>query len=150
MKRLPCSAWPAPVARPSRHYLLGGRLSATPYEIKDEIGYLGPERQDKYQRYGWNMPVERIVGTGLHRADIPLEALRAADRRRVRRVLARLKVTHLAARRFLSLSYGERRGGLIARGLLSPPRPLLLAEGVNGLDGGDRAPGVRRRPPPRR
>src|SRR5256885_2618645 len=74
--------WPKAAARATRQYLLGRQLSSTPFGIKDEIAYLGAERQDKYQRYGWNMPVERIVGTGLYRTDIPLDALTGADRRR--------------------------------------------------------------------
>ncbi len=131
--------WPAPAARATRHYLLGGQLSSTPFGIKDEIAYLGAERQDKYQRYGWNLPVERIVGTGLHRTDIPLDALSVADRRRVRRALERLAVAHLASRRLLSLSYGERRVILLARALVSRPRLLLLDEVLNGLDEINRA-----------
>src|SRR5256885_1882647 len=116
--------WPKAAARATRQYLLGRQLSSTPFGIKDEIAYLGAERQDKYQRYGWNMPVERIVGTGLYRTDIPLDALTGADRRRIRRTLERLAVAHLAPRPLLSLSYGERRGG--------PP----------GGGGGLRAPGA--------
>src|SRR2546430_139769 len=80
--------WPKTAARATRQYLLGRQLSSTPFGIKDEIAYLGAERQDKYQRYGWNMPVERIVGTGLYRTDIPLDALTGADRRRIRRARA--------------------------------------------------------------
>jgi molybdate transport system ATP-binding protein len=131
--------WPNAAARATRHYLLGGQLSSTPFGIKDEIAYLGAERQDKYQRYGWNLPVERIVGTGLYRTDIPLDALSVADRRRVRRALERLAVSHLASRRLLSLSYGERRVILLARALVSRPRLLLLDEVLNGLDEINRA-----------
>src|SRR5205823_2626234 len=115
------------------------QLSSTPFGSKDEIAYLGAERQDKYQRYGWNMPVERIVGTGLYRSDIPLDALSGADRRRIRRTLERLAVAHLAPRRLLSLSYGERRVILLARVLVSRPRLLLLDEVLNGLDEINRA-----------
>jgi molybdate transport system ATP-binding protein len=131
--------WPAPAARATRHYLLGRQLNSTPFGIKDEIAYLGAERHDKYQRYGWNMPVERIVGTGLYRSDIPLDALSMADRRRIRRTLERLAVAHLAPRRLLSLSYGERRVILLARALASRPRLLLLDEVLNGLDEINRA-----------
>src|SRR5256714_10807089 len=109
--------WPAPAARATRHYLLGRQLSSTPFGIKDQIAYLGAERQDNDHRYGWNMPVERIVGTGLYRTDIPLDALGVADRRRIRRTLERLAVAHLGPRPLPSLSYGERRGGSRGRAL---------------------------------
>lgn len=138
LKLVAGAVWPAPAAHPVRRYLRGRQHWSTPQEVLDEIAYLGAERQDKYQRYGWDMTVERIVGTGVHRTDIPLDALSAADRRRVRRALGSLGVAHLAARRFLSLSYGERRVALVARALASRPRLLLLDEVLNGLDAANR------------
>ena len=139
LKLVAGAVWPTPSTRAIRHYLLGRERSSTPAEVKEEIAYLGAERQDKYQRYGWNMAVERIVGTGLYRTDIPLDALTASDRGRIAKALGRLAVSQLAARRFLSLSYGERRVVLLARALLSRPRLLLLDEVLNGLDEINRA-----------
>ncbi len=139
LKLIAGAVWPDPARHAVRRYARGRQAWTAPAEVLEDIAYVGAERQDRYQRYGWDMSVERIVGTGVHRTDIPLAPLSAVDRRRVRRALRSLGVAHLAARPFLSLSYGERRVALLARALASRPRLLLLDEVLNGLDAVNRA-----------
>ena len=134
LKLVAGSIWPTPGTSASRRYLWRGELWATPREVQDEIAYIGAERQDKYERYAWDFSVRQIIGTGLHRTDIPLRALRGADERRIDRVLEALAIEHLADRSFLSLSYGERRLTLLARAVATRPGLLLLDEFLNGLD----------------
>jgi molybdate transport system ATP-binding protein len=138
LKLLAGDVWPTPGRTVLRRYALAGEFFDDPYGVKEEITYLGPERQDRYEHYEWNHRVERIVATGLHRTDIPLSPLTETDRRQVARLLVRLKIATLAKRRFLTLSYGERRLVLLARALAWRPKLLLLDEPFTGLDATNR------------
>jgi molybdate transport system ATP-binding protein len=134
LKLLAGDVWPTPTGRESQTYRWRGRIYPEPYIVKDEIAYVGAERQDKYEHYDWDFRVANLVGTGIHRTDIPRNPLSAADRRRVASLLARFELTHLARRRFLTLSYGQRRLVLLARALATRPKLLLLDELFEGLD----------------
>src|ERR1700761_264857 len=84
LKIIAGSVWPtavesAAVAHPSRRYLWRRETFLTPMEVQEEIAYVGPERQDKYVRYGWNYTVTQVVGTGLYRTDFPLNTLTGED-----------------------------------------------------------------------
>jgi len=139
LKLLAGSVWPQPIAGSVRRYRWRGALWTTPREVREEIAYIGAERQDKYERYGWDYSVLEVVGTGLYRTDIPLDALSGADLRAVDALLASLAISHLRERKLFSLSYGERRLVLLARALAMRPRLLLLDELLNGLDAANHA-----------
>jgi molybdate transport system ATP-binding protein len=134
LKLIAGDVWPTPSRSSKRQYRLGSERFCEPHGIKSEIAYIGAERQDRYEHYAWNHRVEAVVGTGLHRTDIPLDPLSAQDRTRIAAVLRRLQIESLARRRFLTLSYGERRLVLLARALAGKPKLLLLDELFNGLD----------------
>ncbi len=119
-------------------YQLGDECLPVPFEVLRHVSYLGPERQDRYERRGWDFSVSAVVATGIYGTDIPLERPTAADRVRVRRQLKALGLTALARRRFLSLSFGQRRLVLLARALVAEPGLLLLDELLAGLDAGHR------------
>jgi molybdate transport system ATP-binding protein len=124
LKMLRGDVWPTPTGQERRT----ARLD------KEHIAYVGPERQDKYVRYGWDLTVAQVVTTGLFDEDIPLTQPSRAQRERVVRVLRRFSLWSLRRRRMLTLSYGQRRLALVARAFASDARVLLLDEVFNGLD----------------
>jgi molybdate transport system ATP-binding protein len=138
LKLLRGELWPTPTGREQRRYRIGRRTDDEPLDARARIAYLGPERQDKYERREWNLTVEEVVGTGLFDTDIPLDKIDARGHRAVHAALEQARLAGLARRRFLSLSYGQRRRVLLARALVRRPDVLLLDEALNGLDASSR------------
>ena len=124
LKMLRGDVWPTPTGHERRTTRLD----------KEHIAYVGPERQDKYVRYGWNLTVAQVVTTGLFDEDIPLTQPTRAQQQRVARVLLRFGLSGLRRRHMLTLSYGQRRLTLVARAFAGDARVLLLDEVFNGLD----------------
>jgi molybdate transport system ATP-binding protein len=124
LKMLRGEVWPTPT----------GRQRRTSSLAKEQIAYVGPERQDKYVRYDWNLTVTQVVTTGLFDEDIPLTQPTHAQKERVARVLKRFGLWGLRQRRILTLSYGQRRLALVARSFAGDAAVLLLDEVFNGLD----------------
>jgi molybdate transport system ATP-binding protein len=140
LKTLSGDVWPTPDERRNAHrsYRVG-REAVDLIEAKRRVAYVGAEQQDKYARYGWNLRVHDLVATGLHRSDLLLSPVTAAESKRVAAVLKSCALRHCAGREFLSLSYGQKRLALLARALVQDPDWLLLDEFYNGLDGHYRA-----------
>jgi molybdate transport system ATP-binding protein len=133
LKLLGTDVWPTPTGRESRIYRLG-RRHVDLIDAKQRIAYIGAELQDKYVRYNWNLEVRDLVTTGLHHTDLLQRAATRKEHRRVAAMLELCGLTPLASRKFLSLSYGQKRLVLLARGLVQDPDWLLLDEFYNGLD----------------
>jgi len=134
LKMLLGDLWPTPDGRGSRRYLLDGQWQDAPLEARDRIAYLGPERQDRYERHGLDARVADIVATGFTGDDLLLETPSPRQRLSVRRALEGVGLAGLARRRFLTLSHGQRRRVLLARVMVGRPDVLLLDEVLNGLD----------------
>jgi len=133
LKVIAGAIWPDPESLAARRYLWRRRRVEL-VDVLDRIAYLGPERQDRHERHDFNFSALQIVGTGLTRSDIPQGELRPRQKARALAGLAAVGVARLAGRRFLALSFGERRLVLLARLLATQPAWLLLDELLAGLD----------------
>ena len=135
LKILSGDIWPTPTpAGPARRTYRARRRTVDLLDAKPRIAYVGGERQDKYSRYEWNLSVRDVVATGLERSDLLLSPPTRAQARRVSTMLSECAIERLARRKFLTLSYGEKRLTLLARALAQDPDWLLLDEVYNGLD----------------
>ena len=134
LKLLAGQRWPSPRPGSERRYEdLAGNEMALP-DLLPRLQLVSGEQQDRYERYGWNFTVSTVIGTGCRGLVAPLGPLTGHERRVVSNVIEQAGLEGLRRRRFLELSYGERRQVLIGRALAASPSLLLLDEIYNGLD----------------
>ena len=132
LKLLATDVWPTPEGGEVRY--CSGSRELTRVEAKPLLAYLGAEAQDKYSRHDWNLRVDELIATGLQGTDLLLAPVTRAQARSVAAMLSACGMEALRERRFLSLSYGQKRLALLARALVRRPAWLLLDELYNGLD----------------
>src|SRR3982750_2238393 len=98
LKLVSGAVWPSPTGRELRRYRLAGESFPQPAGVSEEIAYVGAERQDRYEHYEWNFRACEVVGTGVHRTDIPMAPLTAPEAKRVDGLFGRLRIDELAER----------------------------------------------------
>jgi molybdate transport system ATP-binding protein len=106
------------------------------WRIKADVVHVSEEWQVAFDV---NHSVEEVVLSGFASSVGLFHEPDAEQRARAAALIEELGLAPLRARRFLQLSFGERRKVLIARSLVRPPRLFILDEVWNGLDAGFRA-----------
>jgi molybdate transport system ATP-binding protein len=107
---------------------LGARADTD--QVRRRVGQVSPELQ---ARHRLEASGEAVVLSGFLGSVGLAERPTPAQRRAAARALARLGLTRLRERSFLSCSYGEQRLLLVARALVARPAALLLDEPFAGL-----------------
>jgi molybdate transport system ATP-binding protein len=105
------------------------------WRIKANVVHVSEEWQVAFDV---NHTVEEVVLSGFASSVGLFHEPDAEQRARAGALIEELGLTPLRERRFLQLSFGERRKVLIARSLVRPPRLFILDEVWNGLDAGFR------------
>jgi molybdate transport system ATP-binding protein len=101
------------------------------WELKRRIVHVSDELQTAYDV---SPTAEDVVCSGYASSIGIMLGPDSAKRAAAVELMQGLGLDHLRARRFLTLSFGERRKILIARGLVNRPEVLILDEIWSGLD----------------
>jgi len=106
-------------------------LGRSPVKAAHLVGYVP---QVDNANPGFPISVLDVVMMGLLMPGIRPHRPTGQERRNTQEAMDRMNVRHLAGRRIVDLSGGERRRVYIARALVSRPRMLLLDEPTAGID----------------
>ncbi|HTW84286.1 MAG TPA: ATP-binding cassette domain-containing protein [Candidatus Sulfotelmatobacter sp.] len=105
-------------------------------ELRRRIAHVSDALQIAYDA---NPTVERAIASGFTASIGTVESPSDEQRAAVAAIVHRLGLEPLCGQRFRTLSFGERRKVLLARGLVAGPELLILDEVWSGLDAPFRA-----------
>ena len=101
------------------------------WEIKGRLGMVSSEFQINYRK---PIRAEEVVLSGFFSSVGLYRRASREQRNTAREWIHRMKLSHLKARRYDLLSYGERRMILLARAMVKSPEILIMDEPCQGLD----------------
>lgn len=129
--------WPQPGIG-SRTYRFNGVETHHAVGVREQIGMVSPEQQERYVRLDFGLTGKTAIATGFFNTDYLHAKLSLEQDERLDELIATLGIEHLADEDVGRLSQGELRKILIARAIVHHPRVLLLDEVTSGLDAASR------------
>ncbi len=134
--------------RPHRFYRNNGETLVAPGVVKQRIGLVSPELQERYRRLEVRQSVRRVAASGLDGTPLLYRTPSAVEWARVDALLARMEVASFADKPLAACSQGQLRRALVVRAVLAlqrhgetagmaqggEPAMLLLDEVTQGLD----------------
>ncbi|MDB6030884.1 MAG: ABC-type molybdenum transport system, ATPase component/photorepair protein PhrA, partial [Verrucomicrobiales bacterium] len=130
--------WPAPGCQGQRRYVFNGDAQATAVGVRDLMGFVSPELQERYLQIEWTLSGREVVYSGFSNSDFVPRKPTAAQRARADSLIRRFGVQELLDRNVQQLSTGELRRLVIVRALVGNPPILILDEVCDGLDASGR------------
>ena len=122
-----------PVVKPGSRLRIFGDETVNLWALRRRVGMVSPDLQ---VRTTGTVPAADVVLSGFFGSVGmgPGQQATAAQRERVRQLMARLGLEKLVERPYGQLSDGQRRRFLLARALVHDPEVLVLDEPTNALD----------------
>jgi molybdate transport system ATP-binding protein len=125
--------WPEPGIG-SRTYRFDGIETHHAVGVRERIGIVSPEQQERYVRLDFGLQGRTAIETGFFNTDYLYAKPSRRQDEQVSRLIETLGIEYLATKNIGRLSQGELRKILIARALVHEPCVLLLDEVTTGLD----------------
>jgi molybdate transport system ATP-binding protein len=104
-------------------------------ELRKRVGYLSPVLQALYRD---SVTGAEVVASGFFSSIGLVDRVSSRQRRRVENLLAEFRLSELAIRPAMRMSYGELRKLLMLRALVHEPAVLICDEPFDGLDASSR------------